>query len=109
MVGGCNKPEEPRKEGASTSPASPAASEQGSDGEVLFKQQCAPCHPGGGNLVTPKKPLSRKSLQADQITKPEDIVNIMRNPGPGMNRFDESAIPEKEAMAIAEYILKTFK
>jgi cytochrome c6 len=33
----------------------------------------------------------------------------MRNPGPGMNKFDEKTIPDKEAKMIADYILKTFK
>jgi cytochrome c6 len=33
----------------------------------------------------------------------------MRNPGPGMTKFDEKIISTKEAQAIAEYILKTFK
>jgi cytochrome c6 len=33
----------------------------------------------------------------------------MRNPGPGMNRFDAKTISDKDAKEIAEYILKTFK
>jgi len=32
-----------------------------------------------------------------------------RNPGQGMNRFDEATIPEKDAMSIAEYVLNTFR
>jgi cytochrome c6 len=33
----------------------------------------------------------------------------MRNPGPGMTKFDKKTISDKEARAIADYILKTFK
>jgi cytochrome c6 len=33
----------------------------------------------------------------------------MRNPGPGMTKFDKKEISDKEAKAIAEYVLKTFK
>jgi len=33
----------------------------------------------------------------------------MRNPGPGMTKFDEKTIPEETAKAIAEYILETFR
>jgi cytochrome c6 len=33
----------------------------------------------------------------------------MRNPGPGMTKFEASTIPDKDAMEIARYILKTFK
>ena len=32
----------------------------------------------------------------------------MRNPGPGMTKFDEKTIPEKDAHKIADYILKTY-
>ena len=33
----------------------------------------------------------------------------VRNPGQGMNKFDETTIPEKDAMAIAQYVLDTFR
>jgi cytochrome c6 len=33
----------------------------------------------------------------------------MRKPGPGMTQFDKKTVPDKEANAIAVYILKTFK
>jgi len=41
--------------------------------------------------------------------KPEDIITIMRNPGPGMSRFDNDKIPDNFAKKLAEYILNTFK
>ena len=78
-------------------------------GEALFKQHCAVCHPDGGNTITPQKTLHAKALAANNITKPEDIVKTMRNPGPGMNKFDQATIPDEDATAIAEYVLLTYK
>lgn len=78
-------------------------------GEELFKQHCAVCHPEGGNIVNPQKPLGKEALKANKITSWKDIVKTMRNPGPGMSAFDAKAIPDKDAKLVAEYILKTFK
>ena len=84
------------------------AKDKGPTGEELFKAHCAACHPDGNNIVNPKKTLHKKDREANNIRKPEDIVKTMRNPGPGMTPFDKSAIPDKDAKTIAEYILKTF-
>ncbi|HMK49253.1 MAG TPA: c-type cytochrome [Thermodesulfovibrionales bacterium] len=78
-------------------------------GEELFKEHCAVCHPDGGNIINPKNTLHKKDLLANKIQKPADIVKKMRNPGPGMTKFDKKTIPDKDAKKIAEYILKTFK
>ena len=78
-------------------------------GEELFKQHCAACHLDGKNIVNPKKTLNKKDLEANKVKSAEDIVKLMRNPGPGMVKFDDKTISEKDAKAIAEYILKTFK
>ena len=93
-----------------TPPGTPAPSETGLTGEQLFKQYCAACHPNGGNTINPQKKLDAKGMAArSKITKPEDIVKIMRNPGPGMNKFDEGTISDRDAMKIGEYVLATFK
>jgi mono/diheme cytochrome c family protein len=109
---GCSK-ETPQKE--EPSPATPASQpstvppERAGQGESLFKQHCVICHPGGGNIVKKEKTIGAKALSARNITRAEDIVKVMRNPGPGMNRFDEKIIPDADALAIGEYILSTFK
>lgn len=77
-------------------------------GEAEFKEHCALCHPGGGNIVNPKKTLHKKDREANNIRKEADIVRIMRKPGPGMTIFDEKTISDSEAKAIAKYIIKTF-
>jgi len=77
-------------------------------GEELFKTHCAACHPDGGNIVNPQKTLHKKDRQTNNINKPQDIINKMRNPGPGMTQFDKPTISDKDAKKIAEYIIKTF-
>ena len=78
-------------------------------GEAMFNEHCAMCHPDGGNIITPGKTLLKKDLAANSIKTPEDIVKIMRNPGPGMTKFDVKTILDKDAKDIAEYVIKKFK
>jgi cytochrome c6 len=77
-------------------------------GEELFKTNCSPCHPDGGNIINPQKTLHKKDREANNIRKPADIISKMRNPGPGMTKFDKETISDKDAKTIADYILKTF-
>ena len=78
-------------------------------GETLFKQHCAVCHPDGGNIVNPKKTLHKQDREANNVKTVADIVSKMRNPGPGMIKFDEHTIPNKQAKEIAEYVLKSLQ
>lgn len=77
-------------------------------GEEKFKALCALCHPGGGNIVNPKKTLHKVDRESNNIKTADDIIKLMRNPGPRMTKFNEKIVPEKEAQAIADYVLKTF-
>jgi cytochrome c6 len=86
-----------------------AASAAGQPGETMFQQHCAACHPAGGNIITPQKTLKKKDMEANKIKTAEDVVKTMRNPGPGMTKFDAKTISDKDARQIAEYIMKTFK
>jgi len=79
------------------------------DGAGKFKELCASCHPNGGNIINAKKTLSKKDREANGIKSVKDIIKTMRKPGPGMTAFDTKAISDKEAKAIAEYVVKTFK
>lgn len=114
-LAGCKKkePEKVEAPATTTAPAAPAPvvapSDTGMTGEQLFKQHCVACHPDGGNTITPQKTLSAKGMeQRSKIKTPEDIVRVMRNPGPGMNKFDEKMISDSDAKKIGEYILVTF-
>jgi cytochrome c6 len=78
-------------------------------GEELFNKYCVGCHPKGGNVIKPEKTLSRESLKEYGVVNEVDIVKLMRNPGPGMSKFDEKTIPDEDATQVAAYILQTFK
>jgi cytochrome c6 len=85
------------------------AASEASLGEQAFVKHCAVCHPKGENIIKPSDSLFVKNLAAKGIREPADIVRKMRNPGPGMTQFDEKAITDATAMAIAKYVLETFK
>lgn len=90
-------------------PPAGAAEKDVAGGEDLFKKHCAMCHPDGGNIINPKKTLGSKALAEANIKSAKDVVGKMRNPGPGMPRFDEKSLPDEQAKAIAEYVLTTFR
>ncbi len=85
------------------------AEKKESAGAKLFEQHCAACHPKGGNIINPAFTLQKKSRDAHGVKTAKDIVGKMRKPGPGMTAFDAKTISDKDAMQIAEYIIKTFK
>ena len=79
------------------------------DGKKEFEEHCTACHPDGGNIVNAKKTLSKADREANGVKTAKDIVKTMRKPGPGMTAFSTKDVSDKEAKAIADYILKTFK
>jgi cytochrome c6 len=78
-------------------------------GGDIFKAKCAACHPDGGNIMKKDKTLSRKDLEANKLKTAKDLVKYLRNPGPGMPKFDAKSLPDKDAKEVAEYVMKTFK
>jgi cytochrome c6 len=78
-------------------------------GAELYALHCASCHPGGENTITPSKTLRRDALRASNINTPGDVVERMRNPGPGMPKFSPAVIPDRDALRIAEYVLASFR
>ena len=86
--------------------ATPCFSEE--TGEALFKKYCVVCHVNGDNIVNPSKTLHKKNLDANNVKTEEDVLKIMRNPGPGMTRFSEKTLPDKAARKIASYVLTAF-
>ena len=108
VVVGCN-----RKETAPNVPhaASPSATPlpDAPSGEALFKQYCSACHPEGGNVSDPQRTLHGPVLKKNHITSADDIIRVMRHPFSRMIRFDVSTLSDRDARAIAEYILTTFK
>jgi cytochrome c6 len=93
------------------------AEEARQTGEALFRQDCSPCHPDGGNILNKNKTLNRKDREKNNIRTADDIVRKMRNPGAfdfhpdkwsGMKIFEENKLSDDDAKKIADYILKTF-
>jgi cytochrome c6 len=112
-VGGCK--EEQKQEQLSAVPAAVVVDREDTspvrgdnDGQTLFQQHCAVCHPGGGNIIDPLKALDGETLAANGIATAGDIVATMRQPGPGMNRFDKNLLSDRDAGRIAEYILQSY-
>lgn len=116
-LGGCKKDQQSELQGVAPAAVAvngeqeeqavaKAASEN--DGRSLFQKHCAVCHPGGGNIINPQKTLDGQSLSASGIETVGDIVANMRQPGPGMTRFDENLLSDREAARIAEYILQKY-
>lgn len=94
---------------AAPTPAEPSPAATGLTGEQLFQQHCAACHPNGGNTITPAKTISKKAMaERGTVKTVDDVVKAMRNPGPGMNKFDQAMISDDDAKMIAEYMFATF-
>ncbi|HJV65477.1 MAG TPA: c-type cytochrome [Geomonas sp.] len=116
-IAGCKKQAE-QAPAPATAPANPATAPvssaksatptSGAAADALYKQYCAACHPDGGNTINPKKTLHAKDLAANNVKTSDDIVNLMRNPGPGMTKFDATTISDDDAKKIGDYILATF-
>ena len=106
LLGGCSE-NAPRTAGEQRAVSDPQG--QSRTGEELFRQFCHNCHPDGGNVSDPKRTLHGSALRKNHVTKPEDIVRIMRRPLSRMISFDQDTISDKDARAIAEYVLNTFK
>ena len=80
----------------------------GAEADALFQKKCAMCHPNGGNVIRGNKGLQQDALERNGLKNAADIVNYLRKPGPDMPAFDNTALPDRDATALAEYILKTF-
>lgn len=77
-------------------------------GEQSFKDHCSMCHPEGGNIINSKKTLHKRDLEANNIKTADDVIKLIRKPGPGMTAYDVKSVSDKEARRIADYIFKSF-
>jgi cytochrome c6 len=78
-------------------------------GQAIFKAKCASCHPSGGNIINKEKTLFKKDLDKSKLKNVNDLVRYMRNPGPGMTKYDPKDLPDKDAREVARYILQSYK
>ena len=68
----------------------------------LFKEQCAACHAGGGNVVNPKMPLKGGTL----LQTFASFLSQIRKPQPPMPTFAPAQISDEQAKGLYDYILK---
>ena len=94
--------------GAFTLYAGAALAAGAPDGKTLFDAHCAACHKDGGNMIKPNKTLKKSDREANGVKSAKDMVKLMRKPGPGMTTFDTKTVSDKDAKAIADYVMKTF-
>jgi cytochrome c6 len=78
------------------------------DGKALFDRYCSGCHYEGKNSIYPGKPLYRLYREANGLRTNRDLVAKMRRGGQGMPGFAPRQLPDADAKAIAEYIMRTF-
>jgi mono/diheme cytochrome c family protein len=95
-----------------SAPASAAAVSDaaGQAGQKLFADNCASCHPGGGNSVNAKYPLSR----APQAGSAQTFIAFLRDPAARdgsenqMPAFAAADISDQDANALYSYVKKAF-
>lgn len=83
-------------------PVAIAASHE--EGAKLFKQNCAACHIGGGNLVAANKTLKKDALEKYNIYTKEAIVYQITNGKNAMPAFGER-LSSGQIESLAEYVL----
>jgi uncharacterized membrane protein len=69
-------------------------------GEQIFAANCTACHPDGGNILAPGKPILHSALLQNL-----DIFKIwLHHPAQPMPSFSSSEISDDQAKALYEYI-----
>jgi len=74
-------------------------------GEKTYNAYCAGCHPRGGNVVKPDKPLR----SAPQLTSFEAFLTLLRGPVAPMPSFSDKQISDGEARNLYDYITNVLK
>jgi cytochrome c6 len=87
---------------ANAAQASPAAADTKA-GEAIFSTNCAVCHPEGGNVVDPAKPVRGSAKLKDFPT----FLGWIRVPNSPMTPFSAAQIPEAQARELYRYVVET--
>ncbi len=74
------------------------------EGAKLFKQNCAACHAGGGNLVNAQKTLKKDALEKYDMYSKEAIVYQVVNGKNAMPAFGKR-LSSGQIESLAEYVL----
>jgi len=73
-----------------------------SGGEKIFETHCVSCHPGGGNVMDPDKPLKTSHRLKDF----ESFVAFIRHPEEPMPTFSPAQVSDGDAKELYRYITK---
>lgn len=82
----------------------PVAMTSHQEGAKLFKQNCAGCHIGGGNLVAANKTLKKEALEKYDMYSKEAIVYQVTNGKNAMPAFGKR-LSSGQIEQLAEYVL----
>jgi uncharacterized membrane protein len=69
-------------------------------GEKVFADQCKCCHPGGGNLMRPDRPL----IGSGALKSPEAFIALIRRPPEPMPAFAPSVLSDGDARELYRYV-----
>ncbi|WP_416350823.1 cytochrome c6 PetJ [Rivularia sp. UHCC 0363] len=83
-------------------PVAMAASHE--EGAKLFKQNCAACHAGGGNLVNAQKTLKKDALEKYDMYSKDAIIYQVVNGKNAMPAFGKR-LSSEQIEQLAEYVL----
>lgn len=76
-------------------------------GEEIFTANCAGCHAGGKNFLSPHKSLSKEDLEKNQVNTTVAIIDKVTNgksPMPGFGKLGILSAVDIEN--VAAYVLK---
>ncbi|MCX7084417.1 MAG: c-type cytochrome [Methylococcales bacterium] len=76
-------------------------------GEEIFTANCAGCHAGGKNFMSPHKSLSKEDLEKNQVNTAAAIIDKVTNgksPMPGFGKLGILSAADIEN--VAAYVLK---
>lgn len=71
----------------------------------LFENNCAGCHPKGGNIIRRGKTLKLKDLKKFKMDSLSSVTNIVTNGKGNMSAYKER-LSELEIEAVSSYVLE---
>jgi len=78
-----------------------ATPEQYKAGERIFLANCSACHPQGGNVIKPDKPL----INSPKLKDLKTFIKWVRNPDPPMPVYSPSKVSDQEAGELYQYVV----
>lgn len=70
-------------------------------GELVFSSHCSGCHPHGGNVIKPNRPVKN----SDKLVDFKTFLSWIRAPKAPMPAFPSSSISDKSAHELYQYIV----